>query len=441
MIMISKASELLELFIQEETKKLCGISMPHMPTLGSAYEEITKQGIDQDFSIPKHLDLYVVSGFIKVGDYLLSEQIDCMLVHGTGVKYGLTNEYIYPIDKVLCIFEVKKTLRKIDFQDAFEHLGNIRCKFSEHFENKLEKGYEPNIKVARSHFAQIIGRNAPDQYSGIHSLSKSEALLFYTLVQETFAPITIIHGYDGYKTEHGLRKALLDIIEEAWSSGKRGVGVPSIPTLVTSNEFCLVKCNGLPFISIKDKNSWVAVSSTRYNSAKMILELIWSKISLYFDVSMPWNDGLEMESLEPLLVAIPTKTEEAAGWYYDCIEWRERKLKRDDNQVWSPSQLNAPEISAINIMAARGGYLPLDQGMKDYLKNEYSTSLEDVSDHLLETRLFMKDGDYIRPIKELTHVLTIEDGTGFVATERERFDIWCNENGIDPSYMNFYFLE
>lgn len=44
--MIKKASEILEKFIAEESKKLEGIKMPHMPTLGSAYEEITKQGID-----------------------------------------------------------------------------------------------------------------------------------------------------------------------------------------------------------------------------------------------------------------------------------------------------------------------------------------------------------------------------------------------------------
>ena len=123
--MIEKASELLEQFIKVETKKLEGIDMPHMPTLGSAYEEVTKQGIDKDFAIPKFLDLRVVSGFISVADKMLPQQIDCMLVHGDGEKYGLTEQYIYDIDKVLCIFEVKKTLRKADYLDAFEHLGAI----------------------------------------------------------------------------------------------------------------------------------------------------------------------------------------------------------------------------------------------------------------------------------------------------------------------------
>jgi hypothetical protein len=40
--MIEKASELLEKFIEIEKIQLSKIDMPHMPTLGSAYEEITR---------------------------------------------------------------------------------------------------------------------------------------------------------------------------------------------------------------------------------------------------------------------------------------------------------------------------------------------------------------------------------------------------------------
>lgn len=157
--MIHKASELLELFIQEETKKIAGVRMPHMPTLGSAYEEVTKQGIDRDFSIPKHLELSVVSGFISIGGEMLPEQVDCMLVYGAGERYGLTNQYIYDIENVLCIFEVKKTLRKQDYIDAIDHLASIRKKYADHFEHRLiHEGYEPDISSARRHFSQITGK-------------------------------------------------------------------------------------------------------------------------------------------------------------------------------------------------------------------------------------------------------------------------------------------
>ena len=438
--MISKASELLEIFIREETKKLAGFEMPHMPTLGSAYEEITKQGIDQNFAIPKHLDLSVVSGFVSIGGEMQPAQIDCMLVHGKGERYGLTEQYIYDIENSLCIFEVKKTLKKPEYIDAMDHLASIRRKFAEHFEHKLiHEGYEPDITSARRHFAQITGKTAPERYSGIHGLSESDGILFYCLVQESLAPVTIIHGYDGYKTESGLRKVFVDILEE--KEGGSGFGIPSIPSLVTSNQHCLVKGNGVPFLAIKDEDKWVAVFSTRHNSAKLILELIWSKISCHFDIKMPWNDGLHMDSIEPLLIAKAVRIGDEAGWMYNSVEFKEKRLKRDDDNIWEPAILGKAEISAINIMAMRGGYLPLDEGMNEYLTSEHGVTAVEVGQNLIATRLFMRDGEYIRPILSHTHVVTLGDNTGYASSERDRLDLWCDRNGIQPHYLNLLFNE
>lgn len=440
--MISKASELLELFIKEETKKLAGIKMPHMPTLGSAYEEVTKQGIDKNYAIPKHLDLSVVSGFVSIGGEMLAEQIDCMLVHGQGARYGLTDQYIYDIENILCIFEVKKTLRKADYIDAMDHLASIRRKFAEYFEHKLiHEGYEPDITSARRHFSQITGKVAPECYSGIRGLSESDGILFYCLVQESLAPVSIIHGYDGYKTESGLRNAFVGILEENKNETDAGIGIPSIPSLVTSNQFCLVKGNGAPFLPIKDKDEWVAVFSTRHNSAKLILELIWSKISCHFDMKMPWNDGLHMDNIEPLLVAKAVRVGDKAGWMYNSFEFKERHLKRDDNNVWVPAPLGKAEMSAINLMAMRGGYLPLDKGMNEYLIGEHQATIAEVSKNLILTRLFMKDGEYIRPIYDQTHIVTLDDNTGYASSERDRLDLWCDQNGVPQHYLNIVFLE
>ncbi|MGP9575492.1 DUF6602 domain-containing protein, partial [Halomonas sp. AOP42-D2-25] len=334
--MISKASELLEHFIQQEARKLAGVEMPHMPTLGSAYEEITKQGVDQNFVIPKSLNISVVSGFIEMGGEMLPEQIDCMLVCGAGRRYGLTDQYIYDIENILCVFEVKKTLSKKDFSDAISHLAKIRKKFSEHFETKLiYQAYQPDITAVRSRFSQLTGNVAPEHYMGIHDLPENEGMLFYGLVQELFAPVSIIHGYGGYRTESGLRNAFLDIIEEKKLEDGVGVGIPSIPSLVTSGNFCLVKGNGFPFLGVNQDNKWVPVLSTRHNSAKLILELIWMKISLKFKVDMPYDDGIYMDYLEPLLVAETLRIGDAAGWMYSSIEPSEKYLKRNDDKQWA----------------------------------------------------------------------------------------------------------
>lgn len=440
--MISKASELLEIFIKEETKKLAGIKMSHMPTLGSAYEEVTKQGIDQDFAIPKHLNLSVVSGFVSIGGEMLPEQIDCMLVYGQGKRYGLTEQYIYDVEHILCIFEVKKTLKKDDFLDAMNHLASIRKRFAEYFEYKLiHERYEPDITAAKRHFSQITGRVAPEYYSGIHELSTSDGILFYCLVQESLAPASIIHGYDGYKTESGLRNAFIDILEEKANEASAGFGIPSIPSLVTSNQYCLVKGNGIPFLVINDNNEWVAVFSTRHNSARLILELIWSKISYQFDIKMPWNDGLCMDNVQPLLVAKAVQVEDKAGWIYNSIEYKEKCLKRHDNHAWNPATIGRVEMSAIKIMAMRAGYLPLDKEMDEYLTTNHQTTMDEVSRNLILTRLFMKDGKYIRPIHNATYIVTLEDDTGYASSEKDRFDLWCKQNGVASNYLSIVFLE
>lgn len=440
--MISKASELLELFIQEETKKLGEVIMPHMPTLGSAYEEITKQGIDQNFAIPKTLNIHMVSGFIEMGGEMLPEQIDCMLVCGNGKRYGITTQYIYDIEDVLCIFEVKKTLSKNDFSDAIKHLAKIRKKFSKYFEHKLiNENYEPDVSVVNSRFSQLTGKVAPERYLGIHQLPESEQLLYYGLVQEFFAPVSIIHGYSGYKTEQGLRNAFLDIVEETKIADGIGVGIPSIPSLVTSGEFSLVKGNGFPFLGISQDNKWVPVLSTRYNSAKLILELIWGKISMKFRVSMPYNDGLYIENLAPLLIVETLRIGDVFGWKYSSIEPSEKYLRRKDDNYWSPVKISEAEVGAIEMMAFHGGYIELNDDYASYLKDRYQISIGDLKENLISTRLFMLENGCIRPIHNETHMITCEDGSGYIANEINRFNVWCNQNGVDPHYIHLIFMQ
>lgn len=440
--MITQASELLALFIEEEKRKIEGIQMPHMPTLGTAYEEITKQGIDKEFSIPKFLNLRVVKGFIKIAEKMLPEQIDCMLVEGDGLRYGITDQYIYDIDRVLCVFEVKKTLSKSDFSDAVGHLGAMRRRFADYFEDKLESGsFEPDITHARKSFAQITGKMAPAHYLGIHQLPKPEAILFYALVQEQHAPVTIVHGYDGYKTESGLRSAFIDIIEERSKVSGQGLGIPSLPNLVTSNKFCLVKGNGHPYLAVKDEKSWVAVFSTRHNPARIILEIVWAKISSHFNAKMPYGLDLDVETIAPLLLAEPREIGDQVGWEYRSLERKEKSLEREEKVLWEPEKVGPAEISAINIMAMRGGYLPLDSEMDNYLQKEHGQTLLQTIEKLLATRVFAKEDDYLRPVANFTHLLTCEGGGGYISNERDRFDAWCKEKSLRPHYMNILFLE
>tara|TARA_R110001583_G_scaffold126998_1_gene278607 strand:+ start:386 stop:1702 length:1317 start_codon:yes stop_codon:yes gene_type:complete len=438
--MIRKASEILEKFIAEEAKRLDGVKMPHMPTLGSAYEEITRQGIDNRFTIPKALDLKVVSGFISIEGEMLHEQIDCMLVHGDGIQYGLTEQYIYEIESVLCIFEVKKTLNKPDFKDALEHLSKIRKSYAQLFEKKLiEYDYEPDLHVAGKLFSQITGKPSPVKYRQIHDLEPEDGVLFYSLVQECYAPVSIIHGYGGYKTESGLRNAFVDILAQEKDSNGIGFGIPSFPTLVTANNYCLVKNNGFPYMALQGVNNWVAISSTRHNPAYIMLEIIWSKISQYFDVAMPWEDTLETESLAPLLTATVRREGDNVGWWYRTNEPSEKILKREANTKWEPAKLSAAAITLTNLMIWRGGEFDVSDGT-EWLSNKFGTTFEDVTEELLCSGYFMNDNGFLRPIASVSFIATADDNTGYISTDRKLLDIWLEGQEQEFVISNFIFM-
>lgn len=440
--MITLASDLLARFIDEEKRKLDMIDMPYMPTLGNAYEEITKQGIDKKFVIPKSLNLRVVSGHIEVGGERLKNQIDCMLVEGEGVQYGLTNQYFYKIEHVLCIFEVKKTLTKYDYIDAIDHLGDIRKKFATDFENKLkDEAFEPKTSLAGKAYAQITGKMAPTKYRDINKLTKFDALLFYTLVQEQNAPLSIVHGYGGYKTEQGLRTAFLDIIEERYNTSSPGLGVPNMPALVLSNDFCIIKGNGQPYIAIQNGKSWAALLSTRHNPVRVLLEIIWSKISSHFRVEMPYGPDLDIEKVIPLLFAEPGELNGQYGWKYRCVDIKEKNLVRNELASWEPSKIGLAEMSAINLMFCAGGYLQVEHDLDIYMQKEFNTTQDKVIKNLIQTQVFAMEGACLRPVSQMTHVITNEDGTGYVGNEKNRFDGWCKNNNIQPHYMNIIFLD
>lgn len=438
--MIEKVSDILSSFLEIEKEKLRGFDMPHMPTLGAAYEEITKQGIDNEYIIPKDLNLNMVSGFISLGSRVLPQQIDAMLVHGNGVRYGLTNSYYYPVEQVLCIFEVKKTLNKPDLVDAFDHLREIRKEYSNYFEEKLSAGgFEPSIAKARKHFSELTGKSAPERYLDIHYLSKADGILFYTLVQEVLAPVSIIHGYGGYKTESGLRNAFLDCISDKGKINRTGLGVSSLPNLITSNNFSLVKANGMPFLGQTYKREWAVLLSTRYNPVRMMLEIIWSKISVFMNQKMPWGDDLLQETVTPLMLAIPRENETSAGWEYIPLRYTEDMLAgRCVMEPWKPTRVGCEIVTAFSLMSAYGGVL--DESTLIYISEKCSIGLDDLKSRIVETMFFAFDDYYncYNPINSETYLHTNDDDTGYLSSDGERLSKWCINNGIKPCVIAFF---
>lgn len=429
--MITDASDLLAAFIAEEVEKLKGFDMQHMPTLGNAYEAIARAGIDQRFVLPPGLDLRVVSGFITG----LPNQFDCMLVHGPGQRYGLTDEHIYPIEKVLCVFEIKKNLTKAELADAIAHLGSVNQKFAESFAGRYEAGeVRVDFQRAALSFAQITGRKGPETIQAMDALPIGDQALFGFFVRQPHAPVTVLFGFGGYTTEHGLRKGLLDILET--QAGKPdSATVDLLPTLVTSNNHSLIKCTHQPYLLRRGDASWVCTASARHNPARILLELLWTKISNHFNVRMPWGDDMELETLQALLVAQAELHGELFGWKYLSLEYTEKRLQRPASVGWEPAILSPSAMTVVTLLGARGGCLKLDDGLAGYMLKKHNLPLADVVLELVDTSFFGRSENELHVIAPVTTVGYLEDESGLVALDQDKLDKWSRGKDLDPTYM------
>ncbi|RYE44010.1 MAG: hypothetical protein EOP24_25965 [Hyphomicrobiales bacterium] len=430
--MIATASDLLGQFLASEVKNLAGVDMKHMPTLGSAYEAITKAGIDQRFVLPPGLDLRVVSGFIEG----LPNQYDCLLVQGEGRRYGLTDQYLYPIERVLCVLEVKKTLTKAAFADAIEHLAEVQKQFLTWFGHSYDSGeVQVDFRRAGIAFERITARKAPETVAQLDGLDLEDRMLFAALARQIHAPVTVVFGFEGYTTEAGLRTALVEILEGHLGKPS-SASVDLMPTLVTSNSFSLVKCNNQPYLLRRKLGEWIFVASTRHNPARLLLELLWSKISNFCDVRMPWGPDMELETLKELLSASACMHQGAVGWKYGSYEYRENQLQREEVVTWEPPHLSRAAMAVASLTGFQGGRIQVGPALEEYVISRFGVPLKEVLNELLESTVFTGDESHLHVIASSMTLAEMPDGTGFVAGDREKLERWCEAWGVSPVFTS-----
>ncbi len=405
--------------------------MPHMPTLGSAYEAIANAGIENEFVLPPNLDLRVVSGFIKG----IPNQIDGMLVHGEGQRYGLTEQYIYPIEQVLCVLEVKKTLHKSDLIDGIQHLAAVQRLFLQNFVTRFETDEEFDFEPARQSYEKLTGRAGPYNAEELDTLPAPDRLLYVTLARQLYAPVTVLLGFDGYTTEHGLREAMLDIIES--KIGYNSDTTPELlPSLITAGTFSLVKCTGRPYLISGLEIEWVLMASARHNVARILLEFLWTKISFFFGVRMPFGLDLDHENLKELLSAKGATNDSQSGFELRSFSYSEKKLQRSDITVWEPSKLSAAAVVLAEFVSMKGGYLELEQSLADYIQGHHGTALNEVVAELINTNTFSKRKNALQMVTKQALIASFDDGTGYIDLDGPRLRAWCDAQGIKPYYMN-----
>jgi hypothetical protein len=384
--MIRSVADLLNSLLEKETSLLKEYSSVKHPTIiGDMYEGLTKELLGR--AVFEGLGLRVVDGKIRNCGDQLSGQVDCMIVWGDGESIPYTSHYIYPINQVVAVIEVKKNLHSAEIKDAYENL--------------LTVGDSPDSSrypYTRSAFWHVTGDDIPDD--DVNRLAPPRRLLYECLARDTRTPLRIVLGYFGFKGERDLQAAVVQYLHD--NLGRKGFGPASLPNLIICEGQAIVKLNGMPYAATLDGDLpglsnfranewWPLYASRRGISLLLLLEILWTRLRQHFVIPVAiFGQDLDIENLNCFLFAKPRPWE---GWEYYFYRVSESGLAGSPTfSAWQPHTLETPEFVAFG-MLARGEEVRIsDPDLKSFLEGE-GRSLDDFVERMKATRLVQVEAD------------------------------------------------
>ncbi|NOJ15864.1 DUF6602 domain-containing protein [Vibrio splendidus] len=385
--MIKNVSELLLQLSKKEEIAIARQEIKHAPTIGAMYEGLTKNMLN--VALPKEVDIRVASGFIKDSLGNKSQQIDCMIVTGLGEKLPHIDEYIFHVKQVLAVIEIKKSLHSSQLLSAHTLHNSVLDLFDSY--SQSDDFREFHTRYAAYEFSSISGKHAP-QYNSedFRNLSLNEKAIYHALVLEQLTPLRIILGYNGFKSEFALREAYSDILEN--NITQSGFAVRNIPQLVISNGYSLVKTNGMPYTStISDCGWWGVLTSSNANPIYLLLEILFTKMEMYFGISFDWGDDLREENLVHFLAARAYQTERVLGWEVSVNSpEREQFIGREAYSHWEPLEVDESVFRLVELLSSESsGDLYFDNPRLIELLNKFSLTLDELKLLAVDTKIIV----------------------------------------------------
>jgi hypothetical protein len=344
---------------------------------------LTKDLVDQ--AIPECAGLNLVDGFVVDNAGNLSPQIDCMLVKGTGERIPYTESYKWHIKDVIAVFEVKKNLYGADLEDSYHKLRAV----SEAYWAFVEGGgaNDTDVTLAVKSFADLTGFYSPSR-EAVGELGDALAMIYHHLIIEQLSPIRVIFGYDGYVDEYALRAGFSKYMEQ--NVGQRGFGIASLPQLIVCGRNPIVKLNGQPYTARMNGDWWPVLASNAENPLRLLLELIWTRLSVLIGMDMPPEDSLQQETLHRLLSAKFQRLQDKAGWHFDYSAFSRERLQSESLPwLWEPTIIGQHEFVLLHQLAKQG---PIEADDPDLLKwrDAENVNLDLLIGRLIEARFIAR---------------------------------------------------
>lgn len=381
------------------------LNIGHNPTIGDMYEGLTHQLMEG--AIFKNFNMHVVSGKITNASGQFSKQIDCMIVIGEGEKLPYSDNYIYNINNVIAVVEVKKKLFSNELSDAYNNLKSVVDITTP--DRDLKK-----VDMIRDAFTSISKMGFPKR-DQVDSLEEKYQMLYHILTVECLLPIRVIFGYEGFSSEKSLRDKFVEYISRQADSttGKKGFGAHSLPNLIIAKENSLIKTNGMPYsITFNGENEYCWIASYRRNPLLIFLELLWTRLTYMYDVSTNIF-GLDLieEALIPLLTANGTKK----GWEYTVIEYSEQEMVDMDKDLkWQPTRLSKGEFILLSRLCI-GEEVIIDESLDNWAKS-LNENIQYIIEHLNNERLVYCENGLMKLLTKECMCVTLPD-LGYCAAD------------------------
>jgi hypothetical protein len=409
---ITKFADLLKRLQEAKLAEIEEQDITHALTIGEMFEGVTAQIANR--TLPPVSNLRVERGFIRGPDGELSREVDCMIAHGDGMPVPNTAKFVFPIEQVICALEVKKTLNANEIRDAQEKL-TIIAKMAKEFH--LRKKTPFDFGRAALSFSLITGkhvRNLPD----FQSLPPTLQSIFNLIATETLLPLRIIYSFGGYKTEHGLRRAVIDACQRGESIDLEGV-----PDQAIYGPFSILKAAGNPYCLSTADNQWPVVVSCGESPIRIMLELIWEKLSTLVNAGVFFNDDLQEEKLKPLLVV--GWNDSAGKPILERLEYSEKELAayNKEKAPWEPSMLDGAEATVLMHLNQFGPTDVKDKDLLAFCKGQGSDGAA-VAQSLLKKRLVAERDGKIFPIHDPIVMHFAPDGNVYAAFDQRLLSSW-----------------
>lgn len=415
---IKNIADLLNAFSAQEQEQIKKENIVHAPTIGDMYEGLTKSLLSHETVMtlfPPELDLKVRSGFFYSDDNdNLSRQIDCMLVQGEGKQIPHTNEYKYNIKDVIAIFEVKKSLFQSQLEDSFGLLEEI-----DSFFNVSKSIPELNIKHINQSFSRITKKKAP-HIDNLDTLNEHDYSVYQSLASDQLAPVRISMGYEGYKTEEGLRNGFIQYISKL-----KKFRVFKIPSLTISDNLVIIKTNGYPYYLTPRGDKWIVAASSNCNPLLFMLEVIFNKIEQKYNISLKLDEVIQNENTFPLLSLLKKNKK----WEAFLFEAEIKSLNEREPYIdWEPISIDEDELLLLEKISK---YDSISHDDILYLKS-HSDKSEALLNKLIDSGYLVHKSDGLSQISSFC-ITSNPTKNYLLFPNKRKCEIWLESRNIAPN--------